>query len=134
MLAWKNRATHLNSRDACVDVSLDNRVEEVSDCSLKLRILQVSYCNIEKLFNWRLKRSNRHSDESGRKYLSDKFMSVPHKIKMKRQIAMKMNMDLSLMFYLFGADARSNFLENEKACAGEASSKTKFFMLDLIGD
>lgn len=126
-LAWKNRATYLNSRDAYVDILLDNRVEDVSDSSLQLSILQISYSNLEKLFHWKLKKSNRCSDESGRRDLADKFMSVPHKIKMKRQIVIKMNLDLSLMFYLFGSDLRSKFLENEKAYAGEVSAKVKFY-------
>ena len=110
-------------------MELDDRVFDMSNSNLQLRILKLSFCNMEKLFHFRLKCSNRHSNQGEKKDLSDKFMSLPHKMKMKRQIVIEINMDLSLMFYLFGSDLDDDFLENEKACTGPSSSKkNNFFM------
>ena len=46
--AWKDRASFLNSHEACADVELDNRVSDASDSSVQLRIFQLSFCNIKK--------------------------------------------------------------------------------------
>ena len=107
LTAWKNRARFLNERPPCVDVEINHKVRTLCCHEMKLKILSISWGNLEKLMQMKLKSSNRDCNESGikkNKTLRDRCTSLPHKIKMKRQVLIKTNLDLSLMWCLFGME------------------------------
>ena len=113
LVAWKNRSHHLNQREEHVDVPMDDNVLNICQSETQLKILTISWLNLEKMLCLKLQRSNRHINESGSGELRDKCISLPLKMKLKRQMLFKMNMDLSLMFYLFGPDQQLKIL-NQK--------------------
>ena len=104
LVAWKNRSHYLNQREVCTDVPMDNSVLDIYQSETQLKILTISWLNLEKMFYLKLQRSNSNSNKSGSGESCDKYISLQHKIKLKRQILFKMSIDLSLMFYLFGPD------------------------------
>ena len=82
-----------------------------------MKILSISWGNLEKLIQIKLKSINHNCNESGikkNKILRDKYISIPHKIKIKYRVLIKTNLDLSLMWYLFGIEYEVNFHEDEK--------------------
>ena len=71
----------------------------------------------------KIRPSNRDSNESGAK--SDRFTSMTHKIMMKRQIILKFNVGMSLMFFLFWLALESYLIESEKILSSEIINKVK---------
>ena len=82
---------------------------------------------MEKLTQSKLARSDRMSNVGDTS--CDRHSSLPHEVKMKRQIFIKMSMDLSLMFYLFGADLKSTFDDSERTFVLEKDPNVKMFYI-----
>ena len=55
-----------------------------------------------------------------------RMMRLPNKIVIKKQTITKMNLDLSLMTYLFGESFNRRFNEQEKLCKKDESN-VKYF-------
>jgi hypothetical protein len=113
VMAWKNRARHLNQRDPYVHVPMDHRVEEIATVQVQLQVLRTSWSNMERLLHLKLCRSNRNNNATHQNN-SKVYISLPHKIRLKRQVLIKMNMNLSLMYYLFGMDLQDRFNASER--------------------
>ena len=112
VIALRNRSRSLNERDPYVNVDLDENVAQICQTDMQHKVLTISWLNMENLMQSTLARINRMSKVGVTP--CDRHNSLPHEVKMKRQIFIKMSMDLSLMFYLFGADVKSTFDESER--------------------
>ena len=112
-IALRNVSRFLNERDPHVNIDLDKNAARICQTDVQHKMLTTSWLNVEKLTQPNLARSDR--------------MSNAHEVKMKRQIFIKMNMDLSLMFCLFGADLKSTFDESERTFVLEKDPSVKMF-------
>ena len=91
--------------------------------------------NVEKLFHQRLRRGNRSSNVRDNGTALDRFMSFPQKILMKKQMMMKINLDLSTAHCLFGVDLEQKFdhhetmssTSNNGFCHTHSTRRTKDF-------
>ena len=130
VIALRNRSRFLNERDPHINIDLDDNVFRICETEMQHKILTISWLNMEKLLHSKLARSNRNNNQGG--VLCDRYSSLPHKVKMKRQIFIKMNLDLSLMFYLFGADLTSTFTESERTFILEKNPNVKIFHIKSL--
>ena len=79
LMAWKNRARHLNQRASYVHAPMDHRVEEIATVQVQLQVLTTSWSNVERLLHLKLCRSNRNNNATHQNN-STVFVSLPHKI------------------------------------------------------
>ena len=100
-------------------------MKDESECKnstfkLQCTIFNISYDNLEKLFDQRLCRRNIRGkiEKDG-----TRLACLPNKIQIKEQTTIKMSMNLSLMAHLLGASFDLRFNEEKKRHEKEESIK-----------
>ena len=98
LIVQENRARFLNEHPPYVNIEINHKVRILYCYEIKLKILSISQDTLEKLIQMKLKSSNCNCNESRikkNKILRDRYILLPYKIKMKRQVLIKTNIDLS---------------------------------------
>ena len=82
--AWRDRASAFSSRVSFVHAQCDTRSPPHSNAEFIVKILNISYQNLDKLLNQRLRCSDHSSDQHGEGTDLDLLMSFPQKMLMKK--------------------------------------------------